>query len=182
MNIICFKALEPLKGVTQLSIFSIQSYLISETQVSFTGFFVCLFVCFLLFHRFMALYIHRKMTELPPCQLMKHSYLRQCKNTDLWDSPFIPGVFTVVLPFSQSYWLPGNLQGLPLDMEVNEPEVAKWFCLCSYYCSSREGIFVLPGKGQHCCYKRDQDFIQRAKCCADLSADSSIYPCTLIPV
>lgn len=73
----------------------------------------------------MALYIHTKMTELPPCQLMKHSYLRQCKNTDLWDSPFIPGVFTVVLPFSQSYWLPGNLQGLPLDMEVNEPEVAK---------------------------------------------------------
>lgn len=63
-------------------------------------------------------------------------------------------------------------------MEVNEPEVTKWFRLASCYCSSGEGIFVLPDKGQHCCYKWDKDFIQRAKCCTDLSADSSIYSCS----
>lgn len=43
----------------------------------------------------------------------------------LWDSSFIPVVFTVVLPSSRSNWLPENLQGLALGMEVNKLGVTK---------------------------------------------------------
>lgn len=80
-----FKALEFLNGVTQFSRFSIQIYLISEAQVSFAGFLAFFFLVFLFLtvsqvHGFVCTY--KNDCELPACQLMKHSYHRQCKNAD----------------------------------------------------------------------------------------------------
>lgn len=140
-----FKALEFLNGVTQFSRFSIQTYLISEAQVSFAGFLAFFFwyFCFLLFHRFMALYVHTKMTvNFQHANWWNILIIDNVKMQMLWDSSFIPVVFTVVLPSSRSNWLPENLQGLALGMEVNKLGVTKWIPLDSSYCSSREGIFV----------------------------------------
>lgn len=101
------------------------------------------YFCFLLFHRFMALYVHTKMTvNFQHANWWNILIIDNVKMQMLWDSSFIPVVFTLVLPSSRSNWLPENLQGLALGMEVNKLGVTKWIPLDSSYCSSREGIFV----------------------------------------